>query len=195
MVNRNAPTGLVPAFHLTGGTVRLQRYRIVSGYTVDIFTNDLVHQVGTGKNIEAGDLAADAPFIGVFAGVEWTDTDGTPRWSKYWPANTVTLGAQDAVALVYDDPQIVYTIQSDGPTGVADVGSTADIAYTAGSTSTGLSKTQLDDSDIGTGLNLKIYDIVDRVDNETGVANVDVLVLINEHSLNNAGVAAFEQIA
>ena len=195
MVNRDAPTGLMPAFHLTGGLIRLQKYSIASGYTVDIFTGDLVHQVGTGKNIEAGDAAADAPFVGVFMGVEWTDTDGTPRYSKYWPANTVTLATQDATALVVDDPFVVFQIQSDGPTDVADIGSTADIAYTAGSTSTGLSKTELDDSNIGTGLNLKIYDIVDRVDNTAGLTAVDLYVLINEHSSNNAGVAAFEQIA
>lgn len=193
MANRDTPFGLRPAYHRGGGTIRPSRYKIASAYGVGIWTGDLVHQVGTGRNIEAGDAAGDAPFIGVFAGVQYTDTNGEYQYKRYWPASTVTLNSDDAVAYVYDDPEIVFEIQVDGAFTAADIGQDADITYTAGSTTTGMSKTELQSSDIGTGDNLHIVDLVDRVDNEADT-NAKVHVVINEHSSRNAGVASQEEL-
>lgn len=194
MANRDAPMGLRPVYHLTGGLVRPARYKIASGYGTSIFSGDLVHLVGTGKNVEAGDAATDAPFVGVFYGVEYRNSSGEYVFSKYWPASTATLNTDDAVAFVYDDPNIVYEVQADGAATAGDIGQDADIAYTAGSTLTGLSKTELDYSDIGTGDNLHILDIVDRADVEAGSTNVKLHVLINEHSYRNAGSNSFEEV-
>ena len=49
--------------------------------------------------------------VGVFYGVFFTATDGTPTFSKVWTGGTATLGSADAEALVYSDPGIVYEAQ------------------------------------------------------------------------------------
>lgn len=194
MANRDNPMGLRPAYHLTGGVIRQQVYSIASAYDTGIWSGDLVHVVSTSRNIEAGDGAGDAPFIGVFAGCEYSDTSGNKIFSRQWLASTATLGSVDAVAYVYDDPNIVWIIQADGALAVTDVWRQADLAYTAGSTVTGQSKTELDYSNLGTGKNFHVYGIYDHPENTAGSTNVDVLVLINEHSLVNGGATQYEEV-
>ena len=178
MANRDNPMGLRPAYHLTGGVIRQQVYSIASAYGTGIWSGDLVHVVDTSRNIEAGDGAGDAPFIGVFAGCEYSDASGNKIFSRQWLASTATLGSVDAVAYVYDDPNIVWIIQADGALAVTDVWRQADLAYTAGST----------------GKNLHVYGIYDHPENTAGSTNVDVLVLINEHSLVNGGATQYEEV-
>lgn len=188
MANRDAPRGLRPAYHRHGGTIRTEKYRIASAYNTSIGMGDPVVLVGTNKHIARG-TPGTAPFVGVFAGCSWTGTDGKFNFSPYWPASTATLGSADAEALVWADPNIVFEIQSDGPTAEADIGQTADVVMGTVDTATGNGKSELDDSNIGTGANLYIHDIVRRDDNEVAVADVKVYVLINEHQMNNAGAA------
>jgi hypothetical protein len=168
MANRDSPMGLIPAYHAGGGVMRPSRYKIASAMAEAIFTGDLVHLTGTGKEINGGLAATDAPFIGVFAGCRYTATNGEIVYADNWVASTATLGSVAADAFVYDDPDIVFEIQSDGTTVAGDIGNKADIAYTAGSTTTGRSKTELDQSDVGTGANLYIVDFVERADNAHG---------------------------
>ena len=181
MANLDAPSGAKPLRHNSGGTIRTKEYKIASGSSTNIFTGDFVKLLSTGYIDVA---AAGNRLLGVFAGVRYTASDGTPTFAKYWPASTATLGSADAIAYVYDDPNIVFAIQGDGADAFTQIGNLADIVATAGSTVTGQSKMELDTSDIGTGTaNLRILGLVDDPKNSWG-ANAEQEVLIYEHELN-----------
>ncbi len=79
---------------------------------------------------------------------------------------------------------IVFAIQGDGTDAFTQVGNLANIVATAGSTTTGQSKMELDTDNIGTGTaNLRILGITDDPKNSWG-ANTEQEVLIHEHELN-----------
>lgn len=191
MANRDAPTGLSPAYHLAGGVIRAQEYKIASGYATAMFKGDLV-KVIAGKRLNTGNSAL-GPFVGVFNGCRFRNARGEYVFSDYWPAGQTTLNSEDAVAFVFDDPNIVYEIQADGNLTSANVGKQADIEYIVGSVTTGVSKTELKSSNIGIGDNLHILELVDRPDNAFGT-NAKVHVIINEHAYANAGVANIAEV-
>ena len=103
MANTDKPDGFTPAYHMYGGVIRPAKMRIASAYGTAIYSGDVV-TLSSGKVQQAG--ASDTP-IGVFYGVYYTASDGTPTFSKVWTASTATQGSADAEALVYNDPGIV----------------------------------------------------------------------------------------
>jgi len=183
MANVDAPNGAKPVRHLTGGVIRAREWKIIGdgNASSNIFTGDFVKLQSSGYITVA---AAGDRLLGVFAGCKYTASDGTPKFAKYWPASTATLGSADVTAYVYDDPNIVFAIQGDGTDAFTQVGNLANIAVTAGSTTTGQSKMELDTDNIGTGTaNLRILGITDDPKNSWG-ANTEQEVLIHEHELN-----------
>ena len=106
-------------------------------------------------------------------------------YSQYFPSGTT---ATDIVAYVYDDPYIVYKVQSDGSPAQTNIGNCADVVAGAGSTVTGQSGFELNSS-MGTGTaTCKIIGLFDAPENAFG-ANAVVEVLINEHILKaTAGI-------
>ena len=71
--------------------------------------------------------------------MQWTDTTGRARVSNYWPANTAYT-AGTCVAYFYNDQNIVYEIQADGPMAQTTIGNEYLFTnVTAGSSTTGLS--------------------------------------------------------
>jgi len=136
MANVNDPNGFTPAFHMTGGTIRPSEFPIQSGATGDIFSGDVV-KLSSGYVLQGG--ATDAP-LGVFGGVQYTKTDGTPVWSRKWPTTTSTLGSANAKAYVYVDPDIAYEAQFTGTPSQTDVGKVHTISTTAGDTNNNRSK-------------------------------------------------------
>ena len=137
MANTDAPNGFTPAYHIYGGTIRPAEMRIASGTSTSIFSGDVV-TLSSGYVTQAG--ATDTP-IGVFYGVFYTATDGTPTFSKVWTGSTATQGSADAKALVYNAPGIVYEAQfTAGTPAVSFIGSKYTITTTAGSTNNGRSK-------------------------------------------------------
>ena len=84
-----------------------------------------------------------------------------------------------------DDPYERFEVQSDGATAAADVGLNADIVYAAGSSPDYVSKVELDFSDQKTATaQLRILAISNDIENNTaGSANVNLVVMINEHFL------------
>jgi hypothetical protein len=128
MANVNDPNGFTPAYHLSGGVIRASEFAIESGATGDIFSGDVV-KLSSGYVLQGG--ATDAP-LGVFQGVQYTATDGTPVWSRKWTSGTSTLGSADAKAYVYSDPNLVYEAQSTGTPTQASVGAIYTISTTAG---------------------------------------------------------------
>lgn len=178
MSNANTPYGLRPVRHLNGGVVQTNAYAIASGYNTALYTGDVVEGIadGTIEQAEAG----NTDNLGVFAGCRFVDATGKQVFSPYWPASQV---ATDIVAYVYDDPNIVYAIQSDA-TGVAlaDIHMGADWEVVAGDVKTGRSNWNLDVSaGLGaTGTSLRILRIINDGENAAG-AYADVEVIFNEH--------------
>jgi hypothetical protein len=177
----NAPFGMRPAFH-PSGLDRAQALAggIVSGYSSDILKGQPVKYV-TGGTIEQ--VTGTEAFVGAFAGVEWTDTTGRRRVSNYWPANTA-YQTGSCVAYFYNDPNIVYEIQADGPVAQSSIGDEADfVNLTAGSTTTGLSQCRLNSSLAGANNvgQMRIVDIAPYPGNDWGDAFTIVRVTVAEH--------------
>jgi len=162
MANVNSPNGFTPAYHMSGGTIRPSEFAIASGTNASIFSGDVVN-LSSGLVIQG--TATGAP-LGVFAGVEYQATDGSVVFSKVWTADVATLGAANAKAYVYSDPDIVYEAQSTGTPTQASIGTTNTISTTAGDSNTGRSKegvTTTTSSGIAT-----VVGFVDRPDNSIG---------------------------
>jgi len=184
MANVAEKYGLRPVRKLDGSPfINAQnRYRIASGYATAIYQGDLVKPV-TGGGIERAVANTSDLVVGVFNGVFYTDpTTQKPTYKNYYPGG---VAAADIVANVIDDPDVVYSIDSDGAFAVADIFKNFAITNGTGSTLTGISQVQLDYSVSGlttSGTVLQAIDISqDTQNNEAGSANVDVLVRINNH--------------
>lgn len=182
MANADTPRGFWPLYHLTGGTVRSKVYSIASGYNTGIFTGDAVKLVAAGT-IEAA--AAGDRILGVFAGCEYTNASGEVIFSKQWPANTT---ATDIKAYVYDDPNIVFGVQSAGSTVAADVGNLGDHVAGSGNTSTGLSGFELNGTTGTAAAGFRVLGKVDQPDNAWGT-NVLLEVQVFEHEFSEHGQA------
>ena len=184
MANVAEKYGLRPVRKLDGSPfINAQnRYRIASGYATAIFQGDLVKPV-TGGGIERAVANTSDLVVGVFNGVFYTDpTTQKPTFKNYYPGG---VAASDIIANVIDDPNVVYSIDSDGAFAVADIFKNFAITNGTGSTATGISQVQLDHSVSGltnSGTVLQAIDISqDTQNSEAGSANVDVLVRINNH--------------
>jgi len=143
MANLAAPNGFSPIRHRTGGTVRYTGgFTIDSGQASDIFLGDVViadTAAGNGNNIDVY-AAGGGDITGVFAGCQYTAANGDVVWAKQWVSGTATLGAVQAEAFVYVDPNIVYSVQLDGTLLVAEIGLFADADVGAGgNTANGIS--------------------------------------------------------
>lgn len=182
----NAPWGLAPTRMLNGSTWNgaLNEYQLPSGYATNLFKGDPVYVTGTGTIVIAT-AGAGNPITGVFMGVKYTSTiqgvNGNQVFAPNWVAGTVTQGAANALALICDDPNVVYNIQSNNATGVlaADLYNNADLVAGAGSTYSGISGWMLDQATIGTGATkqLKILRLVPVPGNVYGgYDNVEVVI-------------------
>jgi len=183
MANVDRPAGFQVARHMSGGMPnRLSKYAIEPGHASSIFRGDAVIPVGTGKRITVPS-ADDARLQGVFHGCIYILPDGEIRYEKYWPANQAVQANSVVDAFVYDDPQTLFMVQADDDIEAADIGALADLNRGTGNTATGLSGHELKSSTIGTGTNLKIYELAPIVGNSYGV-NAKVIVSIASHYLN-----------
>jgi len=184
MANVAEKYGLRPVRKLDGSPfINAQnRYRIASGYATAIYQGDLVKPV-TGGGIERAVANTSDLVVGVFNGVFYTDpTTQKPTFKNYYPGG---IAAADIVANVIDDPNVVYSIDSDGAFAVADIFKNFAITNVTGNTLSGISEVQLDYDVSGltvSGTVLEAIDISqDTQNSEAGSANVDVLVRINNH--------------
>ena len=97
--------------------------------------------------------------------------------------STTTQNSSDITAFVYDDPNIVYAIQSSGSADFADIGNKADHVAGTGSTTTGHSKFEINGT-TGTGTaGLTILGLYNSPKNAYGTNGV-LEATIYEHELN-----------
>ena len=157
----------------------LSEYSIAASATA-IYQWDPVEMAATGTITVA---AATDTLLGSLNGVFYTDASTSkPTWANHLNASNT---ATDIVGFVSDDPYERFEIQSDGATAAADVGLNADIVYAAGSSPDYVSKVELQTSDQKTATaQLRILAISNDIENnEAGSANVNLVVMINEHFL------------
>jgi len=157
----------------------LSEYDIAASATA-IYQNDPVEMAATGTITVA---AATDTLLGSLNGVFFTDANTSkPTYANHLNASNT---ATDIVGFVSDDPYERFEVQSDGATAAADVGMNADIVYAAGSSPDYVSKVELDHSDLKTATaQLRVLAISNDPNNSTaGSANVNLVVMINEHFL------------
>jgi len=179
MANIDAAFGAKPLRHLTGGVIRANEWKIIKEYGANVFTGDFVKLVAAGY-IEAA--AAGERILGVFAGCKYLASNGEVVFKRYWPASTATLNDGDVTAYVYDDPNIVFAIQSAGSTVFADIGNLGNHVAGTGSTSTGQSAFEINGT-TGTGTaGLRVLGLYNEPKNAYGT-NVVLETVIWEHEL------------
>lgn len=169
-----APFGLRPAYHPTG-IDRPKVYSIASAYGTAIFKGDPVI-LNTNGTITIGTAAAD--LLGVFNGVEYTDSTGKPNESNFWPAAQTILSGSEVRAYVWDDPDLVYDVQANGPVAQTAIGDQADVVMGAGSTQTGLSTTVMSSTLAGAGVQAQLRVIDFNRDNANAVGDLFTVVQV-----------------
>lgn len=179
MANRNAPFGLRAYRHLTGGIVRAAKYSMASGLAANIGYGDPVVETGTSDAAGRARItksAVDGAQSGVFGGCFYRNSIGDVVFSKNWVSGTTTFGSEEATALVYDDPNIVFIAQMSLGLAAANIGLLADLSDSSGPNSLGVSTASVDSADLA-GSAVKILGIVERPDNALGnYAVVEVLL-------------------
>ena len=182
MANQSGNFGLRPS-RMLGGTPfnnSQNRYRILKNYGTAIFQGDLVAASDNGTIIVAG--ATTNPVVGVFNGVFYTDpTTQKPTFKNYYPG---AISANDIIANVIDDPNVVYEIKADETFANSDLFANYKIAVGSGDTASGSSRNALDVStaDSSSTFVLQAIDISQDPDNsDQSTSNVNVLVRINAH--------------
>ena len=181
MANKDAAFGLRPMGKVgqNRDNQGLSEYDIAASASA-IYFNDPVEILSTGT---IGVAAATDALLGSLGGVFFTDASTSkPTFANHLDASNT---ATDIKGFVSDDPYERFEVQADGATAAADVGLNADIVYAAGSSPDYVSKVELQTSDQKTGTaQLRILGISKDIENnEAGSANVNLVVLINEHQL------------
>lgn len=190
MANVDKAFGLRPLGNLSAtGAQKQFAYEINDNQSGAIYQGDLVTL--SGGYVVKYDSTLHTAALGVFNGCNYIDpTSGKPTWKNYYPGS-VNITAGVISAEVVDDPSQLFLIQADEDVVQADIGLNANIAYTAGSSTTGLSATELDSSTIANTatLALKIVGFYNAPNNIRATNHVDVVVKINTHLYGSTGVA------
>jgi len=181
MANKDSAFGLRPIGKVgqNRDNQGLSEYDIAASASA-IFQNDPVEMAATGTITVA---AATDLLLGSLTGVFFTDASTSkPTFANHLKASNT---ATDIKGFVSDDPYERFEIQSDDATAAADVGLNADIVYASGATPNFVSKVELDHSDLKTATaQLRVLGISKDIENnEAGSANVNLVVMINEHFL------------
>jgi len=190
MSSTSAPFGFRASYH-NSGQMRPKAYVIASTYAANIFSGDPVKltdngviQLGTSDGTRSG-TTDGISLLGIFAGCQYLDAGGKPTISPFWPSGAT---GTEITAWVYDDPETLFDVQYTNPgtpgttTVQTAVGEECDwvVASPGGSTSTGLSTTQIGTIQATSG-QFQItgfgYEITDSLTD----AYVVVSVRINEH--------------
>jgi hypothetical protein len=190
MANLDTPNGFSPVRHLNGGVVRYDdSFTLPSATAGDIFLGDAVKLTGTGRDVIVA--AAAENILGIFAGCRYVAANGDVVWAKQWVDGTVTAGAQDAVAFVYTDPNIVYRAQCT-TIAEADIGLGADLLAGAGNAATGVSGFEINGVAYGADGQFLVLGLAKEPDginpSEYG-ADAKVEVVINEGQRNTGTYA------
>lgn len=165
----------------SGYSGKVNSYTIPASDGTALFFGDFVKLTGTSAQNEDGvyhpvvtQAAATETLVGVVVGFK-VNADNLSR--IYRPASTLRT------VYVADDPYELFEIQasSDAAIVVGDIGQNADITVGSGSTVTGLSGMELDQTSLTAATaQLRILRLMPGEDNEFGL-HAKLLCMINEH--------------
>lgn len=187
MANADCARGFIPRSGLSGQpyNASVMQFSTASGDSTAIFIGDPVKLSGTSQTIN-GQVFADVDqaatgdvVVGVVVGVLQDTRDSL----------TYRAGSTVRILLVETNPNTVFEIQEvSGGTALdaADIGLNANFVVGSGSTVTGYSGVELNNSgEASTNtLDLQIVGLVNRADNEVG-EHAKWLVRINRHQFAN----------
>ena len=180
MATTATPMGAEPVGTLSASgsfTGKVRHIKIASGYGTAIFYGDFVKLVSSGTvEKSAITTAVVAGTVGIFVGCAYTDPSTNQKtFNQQYPASTA---ADDIVAYVVDDPNLLFQMQGDGSIAQTGLGNNVKAISTAGSTSIGRSKNALDADSIATTntFPLRIIDFVDGPSSAVGDSFTDCIV-------------------
>ena len=140
------PFGMKPAYHPSGldrsvpfagtnsyvtGVSYTAPYSLSSGQS--FYQYQPVGITSSGQLTIAATAAATSPVYGVFDGVEYTTAEGRRTLGKN--ASKATLDAASSIVFwIFQDPELVYEIQSAGSVTSAAIGSEYNFSATSGNT-------------------------------------------------------------
>ena len=185
MANVAEKFGLRPYKSLNGAPWNnaQNRYTIKQNEGTAIFQGDLVVPTSTG-NVARHSAGASDHVVGVFNGCFYTDpTTQKPTFSNFYPGS---INADDIVANVIDDPDTLFLMDADAAFTRAGLFTNYSVTNVTGNTDTGISKVQLDVSEVSTSFSfaLMAVDISQDVNNEdTGNQNLGSLHGLQDHQL------------
>ena len=185
MANADMPRGLVPVRHVSGAPYNgsFREYSVAAGNGTAIYVGDPVTTVGVGTAqtingkvmLDVVQAATGNVITGVVVGVAPDTATSLP----YRAAST------QRVLYVCDDPDVLFMIQEvSGGTALTanDLGLNANFVVGSGSTTTGYSGVELDNTTEATTntLDLKLVGFLNAPDNAIG-EHAKWLVRINRH--------------
>jgi len=205
MANSETAFGLRPVGMAGSSTnsTGLSYYEIASDNTDAIFHGSICVPLAAGVIGQAGATnGGTTQALGVLMGVEYVDsTTKKTTWLNHWPGSgSVSVNTNHPVkALVADDPNQIFLVAADATltdraTALLTVFANASLGTSArtGSTSTGLSNSQLGVSTIAVTatLPLRIVGLCDKDgNNDYTAAGAHLYVRLNAHF--NAGTRGF----
>lgn len=125
------------SYRMVGGgpdSGSLSKYEIATGYATGLGFGDPVKLTTDGTIVLASNDSNDS--IGVFCGVNYTDSSGKIVFSQNWPASTA---ATNITALVDDNPFRTFLAKADGPIPLVQKGDIFALNLTDPDTNTGRS--------------------------------------------------------
>jgi len=190
MANQDAAFGLRPLKSVGQGddSTGMSSHFIDAGDASTIFQGSPV--IAAAGYVDISTTGA-VPNMGAFWGCFYVDpTTLKPTFKNYYPGSITPPASKDIEAFVYDNPNQMFEIQSDndGASTLADIFSNADLVNFSGSTTNGVSNSELDDSTIAAASDAAAQVLIigpsrDPKNNDvtdTG-GNVNWRVLVNMH--------------
>jgi hypothetical protein len=201
MTSTFRPFGLRPSRVLGGApnNMATNRYPIANSYPTVIYKGDIVNvSLGYLDNRGTTNVSTNPGGIGVFNGAYWVSPDTkAPVWSNYFPASTSSAGVIEGfstpLALVYDNPNMLYVVQADASLSLGDVGHFFNTSATTGDTNSGRSGLHLNRETknvVGASADIQVVGLHDAPGNVWLDAFTHVEVRLVNHPMTiNAGTS------
>lgn len=102
-------------------------------------------------------------------------------------SKTYLAAADSGYILVADDPNLLHSVQADGTLAVTTIGEFCDLLVADADTTTGLSTTQLDASNAGTGDQMRLMEFAQGPAFTVSDAFPEMITMINETTYRGVG--------
>lgn len=203
MANSDTPFGLRPIRYASGAPYNgaARPYYKAAGYGTAVFIGDCVVKTGTANTAEVSVPGLGTFDIGTLPTINRTSPGDVNTDAERITGVVVGFGANpdslstvhsaastEAVVWVADDPTLVFEVQCPSAIAATQVGLNALLIDThSGSTTTGLSGTEMDGGDstspaADASYQLQIKRLINRVDNTPNTTFNKVEVMINTHT-------------